>query len=91
VLAQVELRLPEAGVLVVAVLNLSLGGALFELPEPGLVKPGDRVTVHLAAERHQAVQAARVVRVIEGARPAFAVAWQGTRPDTLAVLAILMG
>ncbi len=76
--------------MVVAVLNLSLGGAFFELAEPGLVKPGDRVTVHLAAGEKAAVQAARVVRIVEGPTRGFAVSWLGRTPETLAVLSILM-
>jgi hypothetical protein len=88
VFAQVELRVPDVGVMIVAVLNLSLGGAFFELEEDGVLHPGDGITVHLTAGEQEATQAARVVRTVPG--KGFAVMWQDRLPETLAVLSILM-
>ena len=89
VFAQVEI-LRDEGVMIVAVLNVSLGGAFFELSEPGLIVPGDRVKVHLTSGERDAVQPAKVVRLVDGPPRGFAVAGQDRTPETLAVLSLLM-
>lgn len=87
VFAQVEVAQGQ-NVMICAVLNVSLGGAFLELSEPGLIESGDRVTVHLSAGERDAVQAGKVVRIVDGR--GFAVMWTERKPETLGVLSALM-
>jgi len=73
-------------VLVVAALNLSLGGAFLELPAGDDVAVGDRLRVHLSAGAVDAVQDAKVVRRTDGPPRGMAVAWVDPRPRTFAVI-----
>lgn len=84
--ATVELEW-DADIHVTAVLDLSLGGALMELPPDLTADTGCEVVVHLSAGRHHTRQVARVIRITDRG---FAVAWKSPTVETLTVLAVLL-